>query len=136
MLAPSTNARATPPKLACARASPINARPFNTTKLPKTPQTAATSTEASRPRCIKPNCSGSSRYSSIVVPVLHGYRVVTELEDHKVTLVGLIQELRGENLLRTPEGDYPLIQQQRQVDALGDAREVVGGPDHGLPRLL
>src|ERR687898_2335004 len=105
MLAPSTNARATPPKLACARASPINASPFNTTKLPKTPQTAATSTEASRPRCIKPNWSGSSRYSSMGVPILHGHRVVTEFQDHEVTLVGLVQKRRGEDLLRSPEGD-------------------------------
>src|SRR5919112_5703155 len=135
MLAPSANARATP-KLACARASPINARPFNTTKLPRIPQTAATSTEASRPRCIKPNWSGSSRCSSIVVRVLYGYRAIAQLQDHKMALVGLIQELRGENLLRTPEGDYPLVQEQRQVKALGNAREVVGGHDHGLPRLL
>src|SRR5919112_4321811 len=116
MLAPSANARATP-KLACARASPINARPFNTTKLPRIPQTAATSTEASRPRCIKPNWSGSSRYSSIVVPVLYGYRAVAELQDHKVTLVGLVQKLRGEDLLWSPKGDYPLVQEQRQVKA-------------------
>src|SRR5215213_4322929 len=136
MLAPSTNASATPPKLACARASPINARPFNTTKLPRIPQTAATSTAATRPRCMKPNWSGSSRCSSIVVRVLYGYRAIAQLQDHKMTLVGLIQKLRGENLLRTPEGDYPLVQEQRQVKALSNAREVVGGHDHGLPPLL
>src|ERR671910_1470173 len=136
MLAPSTNARATPPKLACARASPMNARPFNTTKLPKTPQTVATNTEASKPRCMKPNWSGSSRYSSIGVPVLHGHRAVTELQDHEVTLVGLVQKLRGEDLLWSPEGDGVPVQQQRQVEALGDAREVVGGHDHGLTRSL
>src|SRR4028118_1715597 len=61
MLAPSTNARATPPKLAWARASPMNASPFNTTKLPRSPQMAATSTEATSPRCIKPNSSGPRR---------------------------------------------------------------------------
>src|ERR671910_2112462 len=109
MLAPSTNARATPPKLACARASPMNARPFNTTKLPRIPQTAATSTEASKPRCMKPNWSGSSRYSSIVVPILYGHRVVTELQDHEVALVGLVQKPRGEDFLRSPEGDSALV---------------------------
>src|SRR5215211_1626415 len=110
MLAPSTNARATPPKLACARASPINARPFNTTKLPRIPQTAATSTEASRPRCMKPNWSGSSSCSSIGVPILYGYRAVAEHQDHEVALVSVVQKLRGKDLLRPPEGDYTLIQ--------------------------
>src|ERR671911_747962 len=136
MLAPSTNARATPPKLACARSSPIKARPFRTTKLPRIPQIAATSTEARSPRCIKPNSSGSVRYSSTMTALLYGDRTVTDLQDHEVALVSLVQKIRREDFFWFPEGNDPPVEEQGEVETLGDAGEIVGRDDHGLAVLL
>src|SRR3954464_8807320 len=69
-------------------------------------------------------------------PILYGDRTVSDLEDHKVALVSLVQELWREDLIRPSKGDDALVEQQRQIEALSNTRKVVGGHDHGLPRLL
>src|SRR5215216_2947009 len=98
----------------------------------------ATSTEARSPRCIKAKLNGSSRYSTTMlsVPILYRHRPISDLEDHEVALVSLVQQLGREYLPGRAEGDDPPVEQEGEIESLRDAREVVCRHHDGRPPLL
>src|SRR3990170_1238297 len=130
---PSTKAAATPAKEACARASPMKAIPFTTTKVPMTALTALTSTSVTSARCMNSKRKGSMKKSfrSAMFVVTH----VQPLDggDHQqVPAEGGFQVIAREDMRRRPQGHHPPVQEDGQVEAGGDTGEVMGGDDQRL----
>src|SRR5215211_270861 len=70
------------------------------------------------------------------VPVLYRHRPISNLEDHEVALVSLVQQLGREYLPGRAEGDDPPVEQEGEIESLRDAREVVCRHHDGRPPLL